>query len=215
MDHFSLFSFTEGAISSMGSAIEAESNLDVASSPPTNSLTAKELLSDLAAADAFQGNIDIFDMLEISLTTLVESGRRSVTIENTTAEIRKQEFGKSNSIDENTANLLDLNFGQPQAMLKNLLAEAQVESKQKLASGQDYTAVLSSKRIRWDTENDGHALEPATPKTVSERSNELLGNQAYHKEWNSPARLPVTKHDKKKVKRRQAWIPFICCASIH
>ncbi|XP_074581070.1 LOW QUALITY PROTEIN: uncharacterized protein LOC141837587 [Curcuma longa] len=205
----------EGAIPSMGCVIETESNQDVAASPLTNSLTAKELLSDLAAADAFQGNVDIFDMLEISLTTLVESGRRSVTIENATAEIPKQEFGKSNSIDENTANLLDLNFGQPQAMLKNLLAEAHVESKQKFASGQDDTAVLSSKTLRWDTEHDGHALEPATLKTVSEKSNEFLGNQAYHKEWNSPARLPVTKHHKKKVKRRQAWVPFICCASIH
>ncbi|XP_042374229.1 uncharacterized protein LOC121967822 [Zingiber officinale] len=205
----------EGAIPSMGYVIEAESNLDVAASPPTNSLTAKELLSDLTAVDAFQGNVDIFDMLEISLTTLVESGRRSVTMENATVEILKQEFAKRNSIDENTDNLLDLNFGQPQAILKNLLAEAHVERKQKFASGRDDTAVLSSKRISWHTENDEHALEPATLKTVSERSNEFLGNRAYHKEWNSPARLPVTKHNKKKVKRRQTWIPFICCSSIH
>ncbi|KAG6496744.1 hypothetical protein ZIOFF_044616 [Zingiber officinale] len=109
-----------------GYVIEAESNLDVAASPPTNSLTAKESLS-LTAVDAFQGNVDIFDMLEISLTTLVESGRRSVTMENATVEILKQEFAKRNSIDENTANLLDLNFGQPQAILENLLAEAHVE----------------------------------------------------------------------------------------
>ncbi|KAG6495522.1 hypothetical protein ZIOFF_043347 [Zingiber officinale] len=146
-------------------------------SPPTNSLTTKESLSDLTAADAFQGNVDIFDMLEISLTTLVESGRRSVTMENATVEILKQEFAKRNSIDENTANLLDLNFGQPQAILENLLAEAHVERKQKFASGRGDTAVLSSKRISWHTENDEHDLEPATLKTVSKRSNKFLGNQ--------------------------------------
>lgn len=136
-----------------------------------------------------------------SLTILVEPGRRS-------------EPKGRNGNEENAAKKLNWNSGKPHVMLKNLLAEADTESEQKVRIGRGHNASLTSKR-RNGLHDDGYSLKPATSKIVSDKSNEPFDNQLDHSEWNSPARLPVTQHDKKKVKGRQAWVPFICCASLN
>ncbi|KAK3122208.1 hypothetical protein QOZ80_8BG0666450 [Eleusine coracana subsp. coracana] len=81
--------------------------------------------------------------------------------------------------------------------LKVLLADKNVETKEKKPSTKD--RVLSFRR-RSSKDNESPA-KPGSPKADS-------GQQ----DWNSPARLPAEKKSKGK---KQQWVPFICCPSIH
>ncbi|TVU04969.1 hypothetical protein EJB05_48114 [Eragrostis curvula] len=81
--------------------------------------------------------------------------------------------------------------------LKVLLADKNVETKEKKPSTKD--RVLSFRR-RSSKDSESPA-KPGSPKAGS-------GQQ----DWNSPARLPAEKKTKGK---KQQWVPFICCPSIH
>ncbi|KAL6661081.1 hypothetical protein ACP70R_000465 [Stipagrostis hirtigluma subsp. patula] len=81
--------------------------------------------------------------------------------------------------------------------LKVLLADKSVETKEKKASTKD--RVLSFKRR--SSKDNVSPVNPGSPKAGS-------GQQ----DWNSPARLPT---EKKPKGRKQQWVPFICCPSIH
>ncbi|KAL6900750.1 hypothetical protein ACP4OV_005426 [Aristida adscensionis] len=81
--------------------------------------------------------------------------------------------------------------------LKHLLADKTVETKEKKASTKD--RVLSFKRRA--SKDNVSPVKPGSPKAGS-------GQQ----DWNSPARLPT---EKKPKGRKQQWVPFICCPSIH
>ncbi|CAL9123745.1 unnamed protein product, partial [Musa acuminata var. zebrina] len=199
----STFYVADGAIPFLSYSAKGESNFDGKASPITDSQTTRDLqTSDPAAGALFKSDVDSSDMVEgPSLTILVEPGRRS-------------EPKGSNGNEENAAKELNWNSGKPYVMLKNLLAEADTESEQKVPFGRGHNASLTSKR-RNGLHDDGYSLKPATSKVVSDKSNEPFDNQVDHSEWNSPARLPVTQHVKKKVKGRQAWVLFICCASMN
>ncbi|CAL9771906.1 unnamed protein product, partial [Musa acuminata subsp. burmannicoides] len=199
----SLVSVSDGAIPFLSYSAKGESNFDGKASPITDSQTTRDLqTSDPAAGALFKSDVDSSDMVEgPSLTILVEPGRRS-------------EPKGRNGNEENAAKELNWNSGKPYVMLKNLLAEADTESEQKVPFGRGHNASLTCKR-RNGLHDDGYSLKPATSKIVSDKSNEPFDNQVDHSEWNSPARLPVTQHVKKKVKGRQAWVPFICCASMN
>ncbi|CAD5186747.1 unnamed protein product, partial [Musa acuminata subsp. malaccensis] len=199
----SLVSVSDGAIPFLSYSAKGESNFDGKASPITDSQTTRDLqTSDPAAGAIFKSDVDSSDMVEgPSLTILVEPGRRS-------------EPKGRNGNEENAAKELNWNSGKPYVMLKNLLAEADTESEQKVPFGRGHNASLTCKR-RNGLHDDGYSLKPATSKVVSDKSNEPFDNQVDHSEWNSPARLPVTQHVKKKVKGRQAWVPFICCASMN
>jgi hypothetical protein len=82
--------------------------------------------------------------------------------------------------------------------LKVLLADKNVETKEKKPSTKD--RVLSFRRRSSSKDNESPA-KPGSPKAGS-------GQQ----DWNSPARLPAEKKPKGK---KQQWVPFICCTSIH
>jgi hypothetical protein len=82
--------------------------------------------------------------------------------------------------------------------LKVLLADKNVETKEKKPSTKD--RVLSFRRRSSSKDNESPA-KPGSPKAGS-------GQQ----DWNSPARLPAEKKPKGK---KQQWVPFICCPSIH
>ncbi|KAL6644491.1 hypothetical protein ACP70R_016099 [Stipagrostis hirtigluma subsp. patula] len=81
--------------------------------------------------------------------------------------------------------------------LKVLLADKSMETKEKKASAKD--RVLSFKRR--SSKDNVSPVKPGSPKAGS-------GQQ----DWNSPARLPT---EKKPKGRKQQWVPFICCPSIH
>jgi hypothetical protein len=82
--------------------------------------------------------------------------------------------------------------------LKVLLAGKNVETKEKKPSTKE--RVLSFRRRSSSKDSDSPA-KPGSPKAGS-------GQQ----DWNSPARLPTEKKHKGK---KQQWVPFICCLSIH
>ncbi|WOK96566.1 hypothetical protein Cni_G05273 [Canna indica] len=186
------------------SNLDAKASLAMTTDPPIT----KELPAfDLAASAALpEGNINDNDIFDRSSTTPVESLQQTVSDENKSIHSPKQES------EGNVAKVLNLNSGKPHVMLKNLLAEAYIENKEKSTEGRGHIALLTSKRS-WGLHDDGHSLKNATSKVVSDRSNDSFGNQA--DQWNSLARLPVPDHEKRKVKRRQTWVPFICCPSLN
>uniref|UniRef100_J3MYX0 Uncharacterized protein n=2 Tax=Oryza brachyantha TaxID=4533 RepID=J3MYX0_ORYBR len=86
--------------------------------------------------------------------------------------------------------------------LKVLLAEASVETKEKKTTAKE--RVLSFRR-RASKDDPSSAKSGSTPKAGADDN----------KYWSSPARLPENNAEKKSKPRRQPWMPFICCHSVH
>ncbi|KAG8049738.1 hypothetical protein GUJ93_ZPchr0009g1798 [Zizania palustris] len=85
--------------------------------------------------------------------------------------------------------------------LKVLLAEASVETKEKKTSAKE--RVLSFRRRV--SKDDSSSAKSGFPK-----------GGADDKFWSSPARLPENNNsDKRPKERKQPWMPFICCHSVH
>uniref|UniRef100_A0A0D9XFB8 Uncharacterized protein n=1 Tax=Leersia perrieri TaxID=77586 RepID=A0A0D9XFB8_9ORYZ len=85
--------------------------------------------------------------------------------------------------------------------LKVLLAEASVETKEKKTTAKE--RVLSFRRRV--SKDDSSSAKSGSPKSGAD-----------DKYWSSPARLPENNAEKKSPKaRKQPWIPFICCHSVH
>lgn len=214
---FSIFFLfiSDEAAPSFGYGSEGESNDDAKSASPSDLLTIKELLTtDLEAeANLQQTSVQQNDISEGSLTMLAEPGPKSVSTENTLVHGSKQESQGRNINEENAAKVLNSSSGK-HVMLKNLLAEAYIDNRQRSSNGRGHIALLTSKR-NWGLHDGGHSQRPATAETVPDKCKETFDSQADHGEWNSPARLPVPKHRKKKVKGRQSWVPFICCPSVN
>ncbi|KAL5206780.1 hypothetical protein ABZP36_034989 [Zizania latifolia] len=85
--------------------------------------------------------------------------------------------------------------------LKVLLAEASVETKEKKTSAKE--RVLSFRRRV--SKDDSSSAKSGYPK-----------GGADDKFWSSPARLPENNNAEKRSKeRKQPWMPFICCHSVH
>ncbi|XP_064942101.1 uncharacterized protein LOC135595299 [Musa acuminata AAA Group] len=192
------------------SNLDHNDTLEEPSDPAADSLATKDLHTSDPATERTIHNLDHNDTLEEpSLIPLVEPEQKSDSIENKSVHDSKDEPEGRNIKEENTAGKVpDSNAGKPHVMLKNLLAEAELESKQEATGSQGYNASPSSKRSCGGSQDDGQSLRTAI-------SDGPLDTQADHREWNSPARLPVTKHEKKKAKGRQSWVPFICCPSVN
>ncbi|KAL6846820.1 hypothetical protein ACP4OV_024268 [Aristida adscensionis] len=94
-----------------------------------------------------------------------------------------------------------LNSGRIHVPLKVLLAEASVENKVKKTSSAK-ERVLSFRRLL--SKDDNPSAKSGSPKDGS--------GEHY---WNSPARLPRKDVDKRSKGRKQPWMPFICCHSVH
>ncbi|KAL6970905.1 hypothetical protein U1Q18_030584 [Sarracenia purpurea var. burkii] len=102
--------------------------------------------------------------------------------------------------------------------LKSLLGEANLETKPK--SPNPIQTPTVTKKDENATKDD--AGPTPAPTTV----NSILGQEApppdqvsekeVGKEWNSPARYPSeNKKEKRKVKGRPYWVPFVCCSSVN
>ncbi|RWW15815.1 hypothetical protein GW17_00020327 [Ensete ventricosum] len=194
------------------SNLDHNDTLEEPSDPATDSLATKDVHTSDPATEStvHKSNLDHNDTLEEpSLIPLVEPEQKSDSIENKSVHDSKDEPEGRSIKEENAAGKVpNWNAGKPHAMLKNLLAEADLESKQEATGSQGHNASLSSKTSCGGSRDDGHSLRTAI-------SDGPLDTQADHREWNSPARLPVTKHEKKKAKGRQSWVPFICCPSVN
>lgn len=85
--------------------------------------------------------------------------------------------------------------------LKVLLAEASVETKEKKTTAKE--RVLSFRRRV--SKDDSSSAKSGSPKPGADDN----------KFWSSPARLPENNAEKKSKARKQPWMPFICCHSVH
>uniref|UniRef100_A0A0E0M308 Uncharacterized protein n=1 Tax=Oryza punctata TaxID=4537 RepID=A0A0E0M308_ORYPU len=85
--------------------------------------------------------------------------------------------------------------------LKVLLAEASVEMKEKKTTAKE--RVLSFRRRV--SKDDSSSAKSGSPKSGADDN----------KFWSSPARLPENNAEKKSKARKQPWMPFICCHSVH
>jgi hypothetical protein len=93
-----------------------------------------------------------------------------------------------------------LNSARISVPLKVLLAEASLESKEKKPSTKE--RVLSFRR-RPSLKDDTSSAKPG-----------FAGSDDQY--WNSPARLRHNDNvDKRSKVRKQPWMPFICCHSVH
>ncbi|OEL25308.1 hypothetical protein BAE44_0013672 [Dichanthelium oligosanthes] len=90
-----------------------------------------------------------------------------------------------------------LNSGRVRVPLKVLLAEASAENQVKKPSTKE--RVLSFRRR---VSKDGN-------------SSTKSGSGSEDHQWSSPAKLPRKDVDKSSKGRKQPWIPFICCHSVH
>ncbi|KAL6655292.1 hypothetical protein ACP70R_006118 [Stipagrostis hirtigluma subsp. patula] len=94
-----------------------------------------------------------------------------------------------------------LNSGRIHVPLKVLLAEASVENKVKKTSSTKERVLSFRRRL---TKDDNSSAKSGSPKD---------GSGDHY--WNSPARLPRKDIDKRSKGRKQPWMPFICCHSVH
>jgi hypothetical protein len=92
-----------------------------------------------------------------------------------------------------------LNSGRVRVPLKVLLAEASAENKVNRPSAKE--RVLSF-RLRV-SKNDNSPAKSGSPRYDSDK---------HH--WHSPAKLPCKDTDKSSKRRKQPWMPFICCHSV-
>ncbi|XP_026400720.1 uncharacterized protein LOC113296632 [Papaver somniferum] len=68
-------------------------------------------------------------------------------------------------------------------------------------------SIIESKKVKTKQNEDDHLPKTVNSTTATERA--MKTNQ--QKEWDSPARFPVTMHrEKRKAKQ---WVPFMCCSS--
>lgn len=97
--------------------------------------------------------------------------------------------------------------------LKTLLAEANHESRHKTPDASLHKLPLKSNRSQAP---QVQAFTTGTPAPVSEHlADSACAKKEAQKEWNSPARLPTTRNDRRKVKGKPQWVPFLCCPSLN
>ncbi|CAN6211181.1 unnamed protein product [Urochloa humidicola] len=111
-----------------------------------------------------------------------------------------QEGSNTKQNEEIGAPSVRLNSGRVHVPLKVLLAEASAENQVKKPSTKE--RVLSFRR-RVSKEGNS-SMRSGSPKS---------GSDDHH--WSSPAKLPRKDVDKSSKGRKQPWMPFICCHSVH
>lgn len=235
-----MYEIVETGLSSQSEAlavVDTEALLPIDSKPPLNSekdaLNKTICESDLHASD----KSDVFE--PPSFATLVQPGAGGNSVKSTTCEIQTsqtQQQPKSASTEagwfpsltnvvnesegrkkneEIIAKVNNWSTGKQHTPLKNLLVEANREMKPKPPSPKENSASV--------TQKDQPAAKKGTPQPRN--MNSILGVEAagteppakeLGKEWNSPARYPMeSKREKKKVKGKPYWAPFVCCSSVN
>jgi hypothetical protein len=114
--------------------------------------------------------------------------------------IVSQEGNNAKQHEEIAAPGMRLNSGRAHVPLKVLLAEASAENQVKKPSTKE--RVLSFRRR---VSKDGNSsAKSGSPKSSSDDQH-----------WSSPAKLPRKDVGKSSKGRKQPWMPFICCHSVH
>ncbi|KAL3506519.1 hypothetical protein ACH5RR_031901 [Cinchona calisaya] len=186
-----------------------------------------------AAGDSHHDKSDAFE--PPSFMTLVESGtgadKNVATSETNTvgkaeqpsealqsgwfpslANVVNESEGRKKN-EEIIAKVTNWSTGKQHSPLKNLLSEAQEESKVKVAATQKQVPDVNQ-ADETGSKNNGAAVTTVSLIMGSETPNNNAGKREVAKEWNSPARYP-TEIKKEKKKGKPYWVPFVCCTSVH
>ncbi|XP_043720486.1 uncharacterized protein LOC122668025 isoform X2 [Telopea speciosissima] len=180
------------------------------------------------------GHSDLFDAP--SFMTLVEPGRGNdqfpasseiQTVQNPqqtnssslqagwfpshTYDMKESEGRKKN--EEIIAKVSNWSAGKPHTPLRSLLVEANLESKQKPSNAQEHPATTVVPKDDEASAQDNKVVPKTSPPVMApEASIALAAKGDQEKEWNTPARLPESKKDKRKA--RGSWVPFVCCTAV-
>ncbi|CAL5347801.1 unnamed protein product [Camellia sinensis] len=110
--------------------------------------------------------------------------------------------------EEIIAKVTNWSIGKRHIPLKSLLGEANLETKLKSPIPKQTPTVTKS--------NDGSAATVNSILGPEATANQVAAQREMGKEWNSPARyLSDNKKEKRKVKGRPYWVPFVCCSSVN
>ncbi|XP_059632088.1 uncharacterized protein LOC132274766 isoform X2 [Cornus florida] len=115
--------------------------------------------------------------------------------------------------EEIIAKVTNWSTGKQHIPLKNLLGEANHETKPKSPNTRPSPTVIQNDETA--ARNNGvSAPKPTTVHTILRP--EASTDRAAGKAWNSPARYPTdNKKEKRKIKGKPYWVPFVCCSSVN
>ncbi|CAI9117525.1 OLC1v1018926C2 [Oldenlandia corymbosa var. corymbosa] len=114
--------------------------------------------------------------------------------------------------EELIAKVTNWSSGKQHSPLKNLLNEAQAETKLKTAPEKQLS--LKAPADETASRNNGAGVTTVSSIMGSETPVHDASKREMEKEWNSPARYP-TEIKKEKKKSKPYWVPFVCCSSVH
>lgn len=206
---------TDRVVSSIRHKTDGISILEPQILSPTNTQTPKDLCSSNVEEGALPESSDINSVIfkEPSFMTQVEPGRWPVSYEIQTIQNSEVESEARKKNEEISAKVVRGNSGRVHVALKTLLAKANFEN-QKVTNAREHDKPSEDNETQ-ASQDEGCTEKAWSSKIASERSTESSLSQADYKEWNSPARLPVNKNQKRRPKGKQPWVPFICCSSIY
>lgn len=197
---------------------------------PSTRDASKELSVNNSKRQSLADNTDVFEAP--SFMTLVEPNRgNNHNIQQSSAEIQSvQNLQRPSSTsqtgwfpsltnivnesqgrkknEEIIAKVVNWSPGKPHTPLRSLLVDADQEGGKHMAStpAQDHRTLNSH-------EGPVPEVEGTPANTAVEVSSVPSAKEAIDTEWNSPARLPVIKREKRKA--RGYWAPFVCCYSVN
>ncbi|XP_008792943.2 uncharacterized protein LOC103709407 isoform X2 [Phoenix dactylifera] len=199
-------SVSDGTVPSIRHKTVSRSFLDPQTQTPKDLCASKEgALPESRATDCV-----IFE--EPSFMTHVKPGRPSVSHEIQSILNSQDESEARKKNEDITAKFARGNSQKVHVPLKILLAETNFENQQ-VTNAQEHYKSMQDKKSQ-TLQNERCTGKAWSSKIASENPAEPSLNREDYKEWNSPARFPVNKNQKRRVKGKQAWMPFICCPSI-
>ncbi|KAG9446026.1 hypothetical protein H6P81_012154 [Aristolochia fimbriata] len=108
--------------------------------------------------------------------------------------------------EEIIAKVVNWSSGKPHTPLRSLLVEASAEKKH-------YQQIQTSREQEpAPQEHDDNSTGKPNSELAGEQKPNIKG--VMETEWNSPARLPISKREKRKVRGKAYWVPFVCCSSV-
>ncbi|KAK9288836.1 hypothetical protein L1049_017301 [Liquidambar formosana] len=117
--------------------------------------------------------------------------------------------------EEIIAKVTNWSTGKQHAPLKSLLGEANLETKPKSPNPKENTTPVVEKDGN-PTKNNGAVATTVNSTLGPEAPLVQAAKGERGQEWNSPARYPTDiKREKRKVKGKPYWVPFVCCSSVN
>nr|XP_019707085.1 uncharacterized protein LOC105048895 isoform X2 [Elaeis guineensis] len=202
-------SVSDGTVPSIRHKTDQGSILDPQTQTPKD-LCSSDVAKECALPDCSATDCVIFE--EPPFMTHVKPDRPSVAHEIQSIQNSQDESEARKKNEDIAAKFARGNSRKIHVPLKILLAEANVENQQ-VTNAQGHYKPMQDKTSQ-TSQDEGCTRKTWSSKIASEKPTEPSLSREDYKEWNSPARFPVHKNQKRREKGKQPWMPFICCPSI-